>query len=541
MSWLGFKQVVCLSTRTKFVPKFVTICDNLCNLWLKKRLHAAGEELNFHKTIPINNRIAMNHQAILIRFGAAILNTFLAKNRYLYFLLFGITSFASSATATAQTGFEHRGYLGWMVDFSRTPIVDKWPSIQLDSSIMADYLETLDFLQRTGMNEITPWGLFTDENWDPDIAKTLDADRKKLVVEVIKAAHQRNIKVMCGMGIYSWGFGKIISQNPELACPTNPNVMDLSKPQAWEWQKKVLDYVMDNFEFEGISMQSGDKGWCQCGDYAKVSSMQYHALLNQKAVEYIRSKKPSYIIGISGWGMDMSNPQDSTAIFEMTRKVDYLIDVGETLGFAGTPYRRKLIHKIAPCAYGSTAIPNIEPIQAVKRDLYFIPTTFATGNQLQQIYAEGGRACEAYARTRGNAGDKVTIEVVARLLKNPRADIKMLLKNVLKEIYAPKNKQALNELTEVFIQAERAFFENIPAFGQNNQYDKVILLLPREQIKSSIEYFNRMSSGSRVKYAETLKILLRQSLGLKQHLKNQAATELLINSIRNTIAEAEKR
>jgi hypothetical protein len=507
----------------------------------KKRLHAEGEELNFRKTITMNNRVAMNHQAIFIRFGAAILKPILLKKRYLYFILFGIICFTFPATSNAQNGFEHRGYLGWMVDFSRTPIVDKWPSIRLDSGIMADYLETLDFLKRTGMNEITPWGLFTDENWNPDIAKTIDAERKKLVVEVIKAAHQRNLKVMCGMGIYSWGFGKIISQYPDLACPTNPNVMDLSKPQAWEWQKKVLDYVMDNFEFDGISMQSGDKGWCQCGDYAKVSSMEYHALLNQKAVEYIRAKNPRYIIGISGWGMDMSNPKDSTAIFEMTRKVDYLIDVGETLGFAGTTYRSKLIHKIAPCAYGSTAIPNIEPIQAVKRDLYFIPTTFATGNQLQQIYAEGGRACEAYARTRGNAGDKVTIEVVAKLLSNPRADIKTLLKAVLKDIYAPKNNQALSELTEVFIQAERAFFENIPAFGKNNQYDKVILLLPREQSKSSIEYFKRMDSRSRVNYAATLKKLLRQSLGIKQQVKNQVVMELLINSIGNSIVEVEKR
>ena len=41
-------------------------------------------------------------------------------------------------------------------------------------------------------------------------------------------------------------------------------------------------------------------------------------------------------IGICGWGMDMSNPSDLEAIHDMTRGLDYLIDVGETAAFAGS-------------------------------------------------------------------------------------------------------------------------------------------------------------------------------------------------------------
>ena len=54
----------------------------------------------------------------------------------------------------------------------------------------------------------------------------------------------------------------------------------------------------------------------------------------------------------------------------MTRGVDYLIDVGETAQLPGRGYRKELIKSILPCEYGTTAIPNIEPIQGLPRYFY---------------------------------------------------------------------------------------------------------------------------------------------------------------------------
>jgi hypothetical protein len=437
--------------------------------------------------------------------------------------------------ASAQNRFTHRGYLGWMVDFSRKPIVDHWPSIRLDSSVYADYIETLDFLKRTGMNEITPWGLFTDENWQPDISETISAKRKTLINKVIKAAHDRNIKVMCGLGVYSWGFGKILQLHPELACPVNAPVMDLARSDAWEWQKKVLDYLIDNFDFDGISMQSGDKGWCHSGMFANISEMKYHSILIQKAVHYIRIKKPDYIIGICGWGMNMSNTHDFSAIVEMTRNVDYMIDVGETVAFSGNEYRKTLIKAISPCAYGSTATPNIEPIQALKRDGYFIPTTFATAKHLKEIFDEGGLACEAYARSRGNPGDLVTAEVMARILSNPESDINKAQKDVLSEIYKPANQSALNTLSEIFAQAEIGFFKYSKVITPADQYGNIILLMPRTQIRSSLEYFKGMDERSKKDYIDLLKSLLEKLSRNRESFRQTGEVDLLRLCISNTI------
>ena len=40
------------------------------------------------------------------------------------------------------------------------------------------------------------------------------------------------------MGVYSWGFDKVLNQNPDVRCECNPEVMDLTVAKSWEWQKK---------------------------------------------------------------------------------------------------------------------------------------------------------------------------------------------------------------------------------------------------------------------------------------------------------------
>ncbi len=72
-------------------------------------------------------------------------------------------------------GFIHRGYLRWLTDLSRTDRPEvPWPSIVIDSPLIVDYNETLDFLERSGMNEITVWGLFTNTSWELIIENTIN-------------------------------------------------------------------------------------------------------------------------------------------------------------------------------------------------------------------------------------------------------------------------------------------------------------------------------------------------------------------------------
>jgi hypothetical protein len=435
---------------------------------------------------------------------------------------------------SSQGSYIHRGYLGWLIDFSRTGTNDEWPSIRIDSALIGDYTDAIDFLQRDGFNEITLWGLFTNKFWEPEVDKTIDAQRKALVNDIIFKAHQRNLKVLCGIGIYSWGFEKIISHDPSVKCNCNPEVMDYFQPGSWEWQQKVLDWVMDNFAFDGMSLQSADRGRCKCGTSSQYSDMQYHALLVQRTVQYIRMKKRDYLIGISGWGMDFRNPGDMMAVKKMTENVDYLIDVGETALLAGGDYRRKLIESIAPCKYGNTAIPNIEPIQALKRNLYFVPTVYSTGQKLKALYKDGGLACEAYARTRGNPGDELTGEVIGRILKDPSADLTIVLKDAIDFIYRPVDSLTTSKLAAIFKESEEAFFASIPVDGFDRN---IILLMPREQQKPESTYLKIMQPSARDSYKNTMKKIHSQLLDLKQGTGNPEKTEMLIQCVANVINE----
>jgi hypothetical protein len=58
-----------------------------------------------------------------------------------------------SCSSSTNEHFVHRGYLGWMI-------------------------------------EITPWGLFTNKFWEPEIGNTIDSLRDSMVREIIDLAHQ---------------------------------------------------------------------------------------------------------------------------------------------------------------------------------------------------------------------------------------------------------------------------------------------------------------------------------------------------------------
>jgi hypothetical protein len=453
-----------------------------------------------------------------------------------YFLLIFVI-FCLQSGLYSQTSFNHRGYLGWLIDLSRNDCHEEWPSIKIDSSLVTDYIETLDFLQRSNMTEMSLWGFFTNKYWEPQVENTIDTERKVLINKLLANAHSRKIKVLCGLGIYSWGFNKIIKEYPSVGCPCNKQVMDLTNDESWNWQKKVIDFIMDNFDFDGFSLQSADLGRCNCGNSANFSTMEYHAILNQKAVSYIRSKKPDLIIGISGWGMDFSNPNDLKYIKEMTRNVNYLIDIGESAGFAGKETRKQLINAILPCEYGNSAIPNIEPIQALPRYYYFVPTVYRTGQRLKELYNDGGRACEAYVRTRGNPGDEITIEVVAKLLSNPENDITTILEESLQDLFHPENELILKELVNIYHEAEDAFFNYCYAENQHSQYKDIILLMPRDLVNPESTYLKNMTIDNLRAYESIMKNIETRILIISDHVNNQDKIKQLSKCITTVIGE----
>ena len=151
------------------------------------------------------------------------------------------------------------------------------------------------------------------------------------------------------------------------------------------------------------------------------------------------------------------------------------------------------------------------------------------------MFADGGRACETYAHTRGNPGDKVTIEVIAKILSNPKIDINKALAEVIHNIYQPKDQNALYELTAIFQEAEMAFFTNTRKQGINDFSKKILLLIPRDGQGIDDNYLKYMDYASRLNYLAILKNLSERVARLKTKVANQKELNLISDCLKNVL------
>jgi len=196
-----------------------------------------------------------------------------------------------------REAFRHRGYPGWITDLATEPDpTAAWPSMRLDKRLLEDYCRTFDLMKLLGFNEISIWGLYVSRAWPVRIKSSVDRERSRMMERLIDQAHKHGIRVYSGLGVYSWGFEEIIEAHPELSRGSK-QVMCTSNPKSWEWMRRVIDLVFERFPIDGVSMQSADQGRCRCRQCRTYSDAEYHALLNVRAAEYIRSRWPAKTSG----------------------------------------------------------------------------------------------------------------------------------------------------------------------------------------------------------------------------------------------------
>lgn len=359
--------------------------------------------------------------------------------------------------------YVHRAYNGWITDLATEPDSRAaWPSMRLDARLLMDYRETFDLMRRLGMNEIVIWGLYVSNNWPLNIVSAVPIpDRRGLLVEqLITLAHERGIKVLSGLGVYSWGFAKIIRANRKLM-GTNMNAMCASQPESHAWMQRVVDFVFARFPIDGVSMQSADQGRCSCAQCRRLSDAEYHADLNIRTAEYIRSKYPGKIIGMSNWGLPFKREKDKEALVRMSRALDYLIDHDNSAQSARGGYRRELIGGLA-CAFGTSGGPVVEPPQHWERNRWFLPTGRRVHQHLQKLAEDGGRACEFFFHILANPSSELTWHIAARTLANPALPLDKILAAVIEELYQPKDAAARDALAQWMLDMEEAYFRYLP-------------------------------------------------------------------------------
>ena len=378
--------------------------------------------------------------------------------------------FLASTTAGAATlsaapePFRYRGYLGWITDLATLPDTNAaWPSMKLDDALMRDYTETFRLMREWKLRDLCVWGLYVSRAWPVDLSASISKERGARVEKLIADAHDHGVRVISGLGVYSWGFDEILKANPHLM-KGNKSTMCGSEDESWEWMRKVIDYVFTRFPIDGVSMQSADQGRCPCDKCKRYTETEYHSRLNIRCAEYIHAKYPRKSVAVSGWGMRFEDPASLPHLQELGKHIDYLIDVRDSARQRDPALRRRVIETL-PCAFGTLGGPQVEPPQHWPRDRWFLPTIRSVGDHLQQLHAEGGRACEWFCHILANPGCEISTWVAAQMLADPGAGWRTHLNHSLERIYRTNRVSTRDDLAEAFLAAENAYLRHIPDFS----------------------------------------------------------------------------
>jgi hypothetical protein len=148
------------------------------------------------------------------------------------------------------------------------------PYLKSPDVFLEDYYLLLDFMESMDFNGLIIWGFFRDAHGG-----------EKYAEKIIKYAKNKKIKILPGIGLGAYGgiyyegnhpynLKTYISKNPKLtAIDKNgnklKNILCPSKEENIEWYLKGIDWLFDNFEIEGVNLETGDYGICWCSDCKK--------------------------------------------------------------------------------------------------------------------------------------------------------------------------------------------------------------------------------------------------------------------------------
>jgi hypothetical protein len=373
--------------------------------------------------------------------------------------------------------FTYRVTDGWLRDLASRPTPDDpWPCIRWDERLLADQLRFLDAQAELGVEYNLVWGLFVDRSWPVPFNNVIDDARERMLDAFVNAAHQRSLKVLSGVGIYSWGFEEVIAKVPGVSAGHHQAMCAFSQ-EAWDWQRRVLDFLMDpRWRLDGISMQSADQGRCQCERCSKLSPADHHANLLIRCAAYVRAQRPNWVIGQASWGLRLDEPGDFPHLHRISRAVDYMVEVQELSASGGSAaanlHARALRTERAPsagggrrpeiagalaCAFGSVGGVFVEPPQHWDRSRWFLPCGLRSAQALARLWQDGGRACEYFYRPFANPGEEVSWRTGARILSSPLTSPETALAEAVSAVYGVEG-SARASLADWYARAEAAYF-----------------------------------------------------------------------------------
>ena len=386
---------------------------------------------------------------------------------------------------TSEHVYKYRIAFGaWINDMRNDPIpLQNWPAPHFDDEMINSMVQAMDVQSEAGFNHIDAWGLFATYGYPPDIASVFtEEEHASKVRKLLKAAADRDMHFMFGLGLFSWGYDEIIRADPSVrgvdhnGAP-HSHAMCGAKEKSWKYVEKILDYALNNFDFHGVHLESCDLGCCMCPECAgRDGVVGYNVRLNIRAADYIKSKWPRQFVntipinwanGKHGPNTGPFTPEGKRHIIELSKHIDCFMDQGWRGTFILPEERREFISSLH-CDYGTSGGIWLYHCARRNRLSYFLPYPKGTGNAIKEHFADGARGCMIYQGPMINPAVEVNTAVAGRLLSDASRSIDDALAEAIELYYKPKTLTANEKLMGIYNKAEDAFFESWPEAAKKN-------------------------------------------------------------------------
>jgi hypothetical protein len=373
----------------------------------------------------------------------------------------------------SQPSYTYRIAFGaWINDMRNESLpLENWPAPQFDDETVDSAIRAMDVQSEAGYNMLDAFGLFATYGYPPDIVSAFaDKEREARLKRLFKAASDRGIKMVLPMGLFTWGYDKIIEADPEVrgqdeAGNPHPHAMCGAKEKAWTYVEKIIDCAMERYEFGGVHLESADQGWCSCPECAgKYGVVGYNAQLNMRAADYIKSKWPDVMVMTIpiNWVRSVVsdeiepprfNDDELEHIFELSKHIDVFMDQGHRGRFLPDEYVPRL-----ECAYGTSGGLWLYHLVRWDRSTFFLPYPKRAAEGVRQAYRIGARACLLYQGPMANPGVELNSAVSGRALCDVERDPREMAIEVVERYYRPKSTEAAGKLADLFLRAEEGYF-----------------------------------------------------------------------------------
>ena len=298
-----------------------------------------------------------------------------------------------------------------------------------------------------------------------------------------------------------------------------------SEEESWEWMRKVIDYVFTRFPIDGVSMQSADREDAPAINAGGTPKPSITSCSMSAAAKYIRSRWPGKTVSVSGWGMRFEDPESLPHLVELSKHIDYLIDVRDSSRQRDPALRAKLISSLQ-CAFGTIGGPQVEPPQHWPRDRWFLPTVRSAGDHLESLYKEGGRACEWFYHILANPGGEISTWVAGKTLTDPGTPWRKHLDTSVEQIYRVTKPSLRDALSEALLAAEDAYVRYLsPTFCGTISMEPLVSSQPGPPVYLT----KRLTEAQRIEYSESLSAVRARFAKLEKEIPDKRRIRFILS------------